>query len=132
MSRSAGESTILADGDIGTLSSTRVPGLRPGVRGEKSAVLRRGNFGVAGKESDQDGTAGALVPSRVSTPIATQTAKAAPSHDREWPPFRLVEGVERATGIESAWPAWKAALIAPSEASTGDQAGSQCPAIDRG
>jgi hypothetical protein len=40
--------------------------------------------------------------------------------------------VERATGIEPAWPAWKAAPTAPSEASIGGQAGSQCPASDRG
>jgi hypothetical protein len=44
----------------------------------------------------------------------------------------LVEGVERATGIEPAWPAWKAVPTAPSEAWIGGQAGSQVSAVDRG
>jgi hypothetical protein len=39
---------------------------------------------------------------------------------------------ERATGIEPAWPAWKAALTAPSGAAIGGRVGSQHPAVDRG
>jgi hypothetical protein len=35
------------------------------------------------------------------------TIDGGPSHEREGPSFVLVRGVERATGIEPAWPAWK-------------------------
>ncbi len=48
--------------------------------------------------------------------------------DRKYP----VKMVERATGIEPAWPACKAASDAPSEASIAGEAGSQIPAVDRG
>jgi hypothetical protein len=34
-------------------------------------------------------------------------ADGSPSHGRDGPPFWLVDSVERATGIEPAWPAWK-------------------------
>jgi hypothetical protein len=41
--------------------------------------------------------------------VAVRTAFIEPahgsSHNREGPPFRLLDGVERATGIETAWPA---------------------------
>jgi hypothetical protein len=43
--------------------------------------------------------------------LMARTPTAAPSHDREGPPFLLVIGVERATGIEPAWPAWKAGAL---------------------
>jgi hypothetical protein len=39
------------------------------------------------------------------------TRNGRPSHDREGRPFQLVDGVERATGIEPAWPAWKAGAL---------------------
>ena len=55
-----------------------------------------------------------------------------PSQDRDEPPGRLVDAVEQVAGVESVWPAWKAALTAPSEASIGGQAGSEVSAVDRG
>ena len=39
------------------------------------------------------------------------TRNGGPSQDPEGPPFQLVDEVERATGIEPAWPAWKAGAL---------------------
>ena len=53
--------------------------------------------------SKQDGQARAPIPAaRNGT-----TRDGGPSHDRGGSPSWLVDGAERATGIEPAWPAWK-------------------------
>jgi hypothetical protein len=45
---------------------------------------------------------------------------------------RSLSGRSGKAAVGPAEPAWKAAATAPSEASIGGQAGSQCSAIDRG